>query len=74
MVDRCRYCGSDEGYYIKSTQIHSYFYTFDGEPDGESEPREIHKGNSFMVYCRNCDRIIGRTDTFNKDAGGERDC
>lgn len=64
-MNRCCYCGADEGYYVKSIQKHTLFYKFDGEPDGEGEPYEIHKGNHHMVYCRNCDRIIGRTDTFN---------
>ena len=55
----CPYCGSTDGYYTTAMLRHRYFYGFDGEPNGESEPETVYSSKNPHVYCAHCERIIG---------------
>jgi hypothetical protein len=64
-IDKCPYCGSDDGYYTKE-QVHGpiqYMYNFD---DTETDNSEMYNGliltGGKYAYCINCDKRLFRME------------
>ena len=57
-MDRCPFCGSKNGYYMKETVEHAIFFTWDGKTVETGEDRPAYTGK--RKYCMDCERIIPR--------------
>ena len=60
-IDRCPYCGSDEGYYTKDYVCGPsyYHYNFDGSEAHNESMYDLtsHKRGKY-AYCTNCDKRL----------------
>lgn len=52
----CPFCGGTTGYYETAVETHRYFYGWDGESNGEGEPKE-HRRN-YVRRCIDCERKV----------------
>ena len=67
-IDKCPYCGSNEGYYTKE-QIHGNIYmnfNFDGT---EAENGDLYENTRTtggkIAYCLHCNKRLFRMDGLN---------
>ena len=71
-IDCCPHCGSDWGFYTKSTYVNiPYNWDFDGEPqdNGEMFDNAEQYKNGQNCYCQNCGKVICRKSTMIKLIG-----
>lgn len=59
----CPRCGDEDGCHHKVIERRTLNYTFDGKPNGGSEPHEIRGGT--RLYCDNCDLDVTNLVTLN---------
>ena len=57
-MDKCPYCGSEDGLFSKELTRYEQYYKFNGEPDGYSEFDNIIRRKSTPLYCVKCYRRI----------------
>ena len=60
-VDKCPYCGSDDGYYTKEQVRGSIYYhfNFDGsEADNESMYNLLTYAGGKYAYCAHCNKRL----------------
>lgn len=65
-MDKCPFCGSDEGYYMTETVRRDLYFTFDDEPNYSSEDSLIYRGK--RKRCMNCEKTLPR-----EEVGGMND-
>lgn len=55
-MNRCLFCGSDNGYYQYEYVERALIFDFEGNPNGSTEDVTIKSGR--RRYCVSCHRIL----------------
>lgn len=74
-MDRCKYCGSDSGYYTKDyiQGPARYYHAFDGSDlDNKIDNSSYYDGVTIKegkyAYCIECDKCLGKVkDVINNE-------
>lgn len=65
-IDCCPYCKGTGGFYEKLIERRSYYYEWDGCPDGASENDVVRGGEN--RYCSDCHRDVTKKVVDNRHA------